>query len=147
MRLNKPNQGKSKRVLFVAPELWELGNQKSLPGWITEIIKHLLKRPLNTVMKLFHCPRIITNAGSLLRAKETTEGKAAQINGMQITLFAHRERKKEPRHERRKPYGTTNRLSLLQFYLLLWGHLKTTESKHSRGTHRHESTITLKYFV
>lgn len=34
MRLNKPNQGKSKGVLFVAPELWELGNLKSLLGWI-----------------------------------------------------------------------------------------------------------------
>lgn len=38
-------------------------------------------------MKLFHCPGIITRAGSLWRAKETRE----EINGMQITLSTQRE--------------------------------------------------------
>lgn len=42
-------------------------------------------------MKLFHCPRIITRAGSLWRAEETREGRVGEINGMQITLSARRE--------------------------------------------------------
>lgn len=90
-RLNKLNQGKSKRVLFVAPELWELGRLKSLLGWIIAIIKHLLKGPVTAGMKLFHCPRIITRARSLWRAEERREGRVGEINGMQITLSARRE--------------------------------------------------------
>lgn len=111
-----------------------------------EITKHLLKRPLNAVMKLFPCPRMIRNAGSLLRAKETMERKVEQINGMQITLSAQRKSEEEPRHERRQPSPTTNRLGLFQFYLLLWGPLKTTESKHRRGTDKHKGIVTLRYF-
>lgn len=79
-------------------------------------------------MKLFHCPRIITRAGSLWRAKETREGRDKWNANHPLHS------KGERGHERKRLAGQKEFIYQADrtkgVYLPGW---KTTWSEHSRG--------------